>query len=135
MRPLSATSTAALMKPEPSGSWCLRCAPGNHRSRSTWHAVAGFCVKWSSGSESRQVIKGGSLESTVLLNGDWVGGFEVTGAEGGNVVALDPIEGQYGTQIDDIKPGPGVPRPNAEPVLGAQRREARWTGRARPQAI
>ena len=74
--------------------------------------------------ESYQVIDGGSLDGTILVNGTWIGSLEVTVTEGQAIPGLDPIEQQYGAQIDDDLPSPGVLHrsPNPYWTRAAQKR-------------
>ncbi len=76
-------------------------------------------------SESYQVIEGGSLEGTVLIDGEWTGTLEVTVTEGEATPGLDPIEQQYGAQIDDRLPADGILNrsPNPYWIRTEQQRE------------
>lgn len=65
--------------------------------------------------ESFQVVDGGSLEGTILIDGVWIGSLDVTVTEGEAIAGLDPIEQQYGAQIDDIHPTDGVPARSPNP--------------------
>ncbi len=55
-----------------------------------------------------QVAEGGSLEGTILIDGDWIGSLAVTLTEGQAIPGLDPIEQQFGAQIDDVLPSDEV---------------------------
>jgi len=55
--------------------------------------------------ESYEVVNGGSLEGTVLVNGTVVASLNVTTTTGEAATGLTPIEEQYGALITSVRPG------------------------------
>jgi hypothetical protein len=86
----------------------------NGTSTATFTGADGNVTQTDRG-ESYQVLMGGSLEGTILMNGEVVGMLEVTITEGESTPGLDPIEQQYGAQIDDVLPTAGVLHPSPNP--------------------
>ena len=64
-------------------------------------------------SDNYKVIDGGSLEDGILINGDWIGLLERTLTEGTQIAGLNPIEQQYGAQLDAETPNPAVLPPRS----------------------
>ncbi|MBA2720855.1 MAG: hypothetical protein H0U52_16680 [Chloroflexi bacterium] len=95
----------------------------NGTSTSTVTGADGTVLESSQG-DTYQVVSGGSLEGTILINGEMVGSLQVALTEGQATPGLDPIEQQYGAQIDDVLPGPEVPDrvPNPAWIRSEQRR-------------
>lgn len=70
---------------------------------STWKDAKGSVTRTDEG-EAFQVIDGGSVEGTILVNGTFAGNLEITTTTGNSGGRLSPIEEQYFTLIDSKRP-------------------------------
>ena len=64
-------------------------------------------------SDNYQVIDGGSLEDGILINGEWIGRLSRTVTDGTQIAGLNPIEQQYGMQLDAETPDPAILPPKS----------------------